>query len=252
MKSKHHSRLFLTALIFTALLFCPLISGKPSARAEEDRPVRIMCYGDSNTYGYDPDPGNDRYPASERWTGILQERLGGSCEIIEEGKNGRKTGYPDSITAAASEEGPQDLEARLEKNRPVDILVIMLGTNDCIPSAGLSAEEIAEGMEALVSAAEDQADEDGIPRPSVILVVPAAFNDELMERYPSQDIKEMIEKSHRIGDLYKEIAAKHNCLFVDGRDCVETSSLDGSHLTANGHRQLAGILYDVISGMENT
>jgi len=239
-------RTLLTAALLILFAGTGRAAGYTVVQAEDDRPVRIMCYGDSNTYGYDPEPGRDRYPESGRWPCILQQMLGDSYQIIEEGKNGRKTGYPDSTLAAAYEEGPLDLQTRLEKNQPVDMLIIMLGTNDCVPGAGLSAEEIAAGMEALVTAAEDQADAAGIPRPSIAIVVPAAFGSELLDLYPSRDIEETIEKSHRIGDLYEEIADRHNCLFVDARNGIETSLLDHSHLTENGHRQLASLIFNTI------
>lgn len=237
-------------IILTALLCLTIAAAfpAPASCAEAVRAVRILCYGDSNTYGYDPDPANDRYPVSRRWTGILQDRLGVNFQIIEEGKNGRATGYfPDGRTAAP-QEGPEDLTARLEKHQPVDILVIMLGTNDCAPGRGLQAEDIAAGMEALVIAAETWADQNETARPEIVIAAPPATNENILRvSYATQDAEDMYYKTRAIGELYKDIAERHGCLFADARD-AEVSGLDCTHLTETGHRQIADLLLDLLSG----
>ena len=240
----------------------------------QDRPVRVLCYGDSNTYGFDPDPYADRYPESVRWTGVLQEQLGDGFQIIEEGKNGRATGYqpgqgsdvpdiqeevPDAVYIPPSQEGPQDLLARLEIHQPVDILVIILGTNDCHPSYGLTAEEVAAGMEALVNTAESwaarySADETAASNNtgslSIVIIAPPVMDDEILNTPGiSQEAADYIRKSRAIGELYRQIAVNHNCTFVDARDGIELSPLDHLHLTEKGHAQLAQQLADVLGNI---
>ena len=214
--------------------------------AETAETVRILCYGDSNTYGYDPDPTNDRYAYSERWTGILQNRLGVNYQILEEGKNGRATGYfPDGRTAAP-EEGPEDLAAHLEKHQPVDILVIMLGTNDCAPGRGLRAEDVAAGLETLVIAAEKWADQNGAVRPEIVIAVPPAANENILHAsHAAQDLKDFYNKTREIGELYQDIAVRHNCLFADARS-AEVSEVDCTHLTKEGHKQVAELLLNIL------
>ena len=89
---------------------------------------RILCFGDSNTYGYRPDTG-ERYPEDIRWTGILKNRLRErGIEIIEEGLVGRTTVFEDSLRMGRR--GIDYLVPLLESHAPIDKLVLMLGTND--------------------------------------------------------------------------------------------------------------------------
>ena len=295
--------LLISACIFFSFGKVQVFAG-PDSRPDSgqstvtDRPVRILCYGDSNTYGYDPDPYADRYPENVRWTGILQEQLGENFQIIEEGKNGRATGYqpgqgtivpeelpgsgqktntpeelsgsgqktntPEELSGSfqensfrdntadvvfipASQEGPQDLRARLEMNRPVDILVIMLGSNDCRPSYGLTAEEVASGMDALVNTAENWAGHYTASTMSIVIVAPPVIDDEILSTSGgSQELLEYTQKARALGDLYRQVAESHNCVFVDARDGIEISILDHLHLTERGHAQLAQLMADVL------
>ena len=227
-------------LIAASLLyFC----GNTRVFAGPEQPVRVVCYGDSNTYGFDPDPYADRYPESVRWTCVLQEQLGNGWQIIEEGKNGRATGYRMDSVFMVNEEGPEDLVSRLEAHQPVDMLILMLGTNDCLPSYGLSAEEVAAGMEALILAVKAWAGQNGTVCPTILLVAPPVMDDSILQTSAgSQETAEYIRKVRELGDLYRQLAEKHACLFADARDGIELSSLDHLHLTEKGHAQLAALL----------
>ena len=89
----------------------------------------ILCFGDSNTYGYNPADGS-RFPEDVRWTGLLQEKAkGGGYRIIEEGLVGRTTIFEDSVRMGRK--GSDFLLPLLETHYPVDAVVLMLGTNDC-------------------------------------------------------------------------------------------------------------------------
>ena len=102
---------------------------------------RILCFGDSNTYGYRPDTG-ERYPEDIRWTGILKNRLRErGIEIIEEGLVGRTTVFEDSLRMGRR--GIDYLVPLLESHAPIDKLVLMLGTNDCKNTLCVTAEDIA-------------------------------------------------------------------------------------------------------------
>ena len=114
--------------------------------ASHDR-ISVLCYGDSNTYGYDPHTGG-RYPYDKRWTTLLGNLLGSRYEVIPEGLNGRTTAY--DRPGAAWKNGERSLIACLGTHKPVDYVIIMLGTNDCNADLGLSAGDIADGRETLV------------------------------------------------------------------------------------------------------
>ena len=112
-----------------------------------DRLINVLCYGDSNTYGYTPLTGT-RYEKDVRWTGVLQKMLGDEYCVIEEGCNGRTTIHDDPIEGWKN--GYDYLKPCLNSHRPVDVVILMLGSNDLKKCFKLSAKEIAEGAEALV------------------------------------------------------------------------------------------------------
>ena len=88
---------------------------------------RILCFGDSNTWGWNP-ANKERFDENSRWTGILKNKLGENYDIIEEGLNGRTTVWDDPIEGYKN--GKKHLPSCLESHRPLDIVVLMLGTND--------------------------------------------------------------------------------------------------------------------------
>lgn len=108
----------------------------------------ILCFGDSNTYGYNPADGS-RFPEDVRWTGLLQEKAkGGGYRIIEEGLVGRTTIFEDSVRMGRK--GSNFLLPLLETHYPVDAVVLMLGTNDCKTVYNASSHVIGKGMEVLL------------------------------------------------------------------------------------------------------
>lgn len=210
--------------------------------------LSVLCYGDSNTYGYDPETGG-RYPYEKRWTTLLGDMLGEKYEVIAEGLNGRTTAY--DRPGAAWKNGAGSFVACLGTHKPVDYIVIMLGTNDCNEELGLSAEDIAGGMETLVKLAEDEAPGLQGYVPEIIVAAPAAIQEDF-ERSPFADklTYESVRKSNDIGPLYREIAERHGTRFADATHDIEVSH-DCEHLTVKGHRQMAKLLfYTITSGLQ--
>src|SRR5688572_13370016 len=105
----------------------------------------ILCFGDSNTWGYVPGTGK-RYPRSERWPGVLQETLGNEFLIIEEGLNARTTTMDDPIRGGAIKNGLTYLRPCLESHAPIDLVLLLLGTNDLKHRFGLSAYDVAANV----------------------------------------------------------------------------------------------------------
>lgn len=212
--------------------------------AGHDR-ISVLCYGDSNTYGYDPETGG-RYPYEKRWTSLLGEMLGGRYEVISEGLNGRTTAYdrPD----AAWKNGASSFVACMGTHKPVDYLIIMLGTNDCNADLGLSAGDIAEGMETLVRLAEENAPALQGYVPQIIVAAPAAIGEDYRDSPFADNLtSESVRKSRDIAPLYEETARRHGCVFVNAEGTAEVSR-DCEHLTEEGHRQLAELFRDAITG----
>lgn len=215
---------------------------KRKKRPEE--PIAVLCYGDSNTYGYDPRTDGERYPSRVCWTTILAEMLGSDYKIIPEGLSGRTTAY-DRIDAPWKNGLPY-LTPCLATHKPVDYLTIMLGTNDCNVEMGLSAEDIAAGMEQLVATAETVTLTEQGYVPRIVVIVPAAIRPEIEGTTFDYQLDETsVEKSRAIAPLYRDIARRHGCLFLDA-SAVETSPIDCEHLTEQGHTQMAQLLFDLL------
>ena len=107
----------------------------------------ILCFGDSNTWGYNPE-NCQRFGPDERWTGILRNSLGEDYQVIEEGLNGRTTLWDDPIEGFKN--GLDYLMPCLESHKPFDLITIMLGTNDLKYRFSVSAFDIAESVGVLV------------------------------------------------------------------------------------------------------
>lgn len=203
----------------------------------------ILCYGDSNTYGHDP-RNSLRYKKELRWTTILQNLLGEDYEVINEGLNGRTTAY--NREDGAYMNGYTHLLACFATHKPVDYLIIMLGTNDCNKELHLTSNDIANGLEKLINLIENEGTLLQDIKPKIVIVTPACISEDYKTSpYFDQLDEESVKKSHEIEPLYKELARKHNCLYLDCSD-LEVSSLDSEHLTIDAHNELAHRLANLL------
>ena len=204
----------------------------------------ILCYGDSNTFGYNPTDGG-RYAYDKRWTTILGKLLGNEYLVIPEGLNGRTTAFdrPESFF----QNGYPYLAPCLTSHKPLDTVVIMLGTNDCNVELGLAVSQIGEGMELLVKTVRDTCMSEQGFIPNIILVAPAAvLPDYKGTPFEDQLDDKSIEKTHLLAGEYKKIADKYGCTLLDCTNALEVSKLDCEHLTEAGHKQLAEMLYKTL------
>ncbi|MBP5750732.1 MAG: acylhydrolase, partial [Firmicutes bacterium] len=171
----------------------------------------ILCYGDSNTYGYDPSNGF-RYPADVRWTGVLKGLLGPEYTLIEEGCNGRTTVFDDPLEGWKN--GLDYLKPCLNSHKPIDIVVMMLGSNDLKDCFGASAAEIADGAGVLVRTIQEFTQLKQGYVPAIVLVSPPYIGSGLNESpfsYAFDDTA--IERSHRFAAEYKRVADQYGCVF---------------------------------------
>src|SRR6188768_466661 len=134
----------------------------------------VVCYGDSNTHGADPIT-HGRFPRDVRWPGVLASELGDAAAVIEEGLNGRTTLWDDPFMDFRN--GKPYLLPCLRSHQPVDVLVLMLGTNDLKTIFGRAAHEIAAGAGALVDIALTSGTGPGGGPPAVLLVAPPRLGD---------------------------------------------------------------------------
>ena len=205
----------------------------------------IVCFGDSNTHGYCADPadcadGGDRFNEEERWTCLLQKALGEDYLVIEEGLSGRTTVFPDPLHESMS--GLDVICACLMSHEPVDLLVIMLGTNDTKERLGANAACIGIGMERLVAKAKTvEAWRDG--KPNILVICPPHIGEGLLDHpFGAAMGLGCPEKSRALAPYYKELADRLGCAFLDAEGIAEFNKLDCMHLTRRGHRQLAEAL----------
>lgn len=209
----------------------------------------IVCFGDSNTHGYCADPadtvtGGARFDESERWTHLLQEALGSEYLVLEEGLSGRTTVFQDALHE--SMDGLSVIYSTLMSHEPVDLLVIMLGTNDTKERLGVNAACIAIGMERLVRKAQSvMCWTDN--KPNILIVCPPHILPEMYENPCGVPMgKGCIEKSQELAGYLEETAKLVGASFLDAQGIAEFNKVDGMHLTAKGHRQLAAKLAQII------
>lgn len=199
----------------------------------------ILCYGDSNTYGYDPATGF-RYPYEQRWTTILQKCLGDEALVIPEGLNGRTTCFEDEIRPGRN--GAVYLEPCLHTHGPIDLVVLMLGTNDLKIRFQLTPNDIGKAIDRLIRMIlyiTPQKRTDGKPS-RILLLSPPHLGSNLREMESGEEMgyERGIEYSRRLAPIYKKWAEFHEIDFLDAARYAEPSELDAGHLSAESHRSL--------------
>ena len=205
----------------------------------------ILCFGDSNTWGYSPVDGT-RYPLDIRWTGVLQKSLGADYRVIEEGLNGRTTFINEDERPLRS--GSDVLQIILESHRPLDFVIIMLGTNDLKTEFNLSVEDIAQGAKALCEMVlNSEYLADNIPQ--ILLVSPTHIGSTIM---PDQEefFNQAREKSLQFAEHYEKAVAEIGVHFLDAANIVEPSKVDGVHWDADQHIKFGKHISDKIKHLE--
>lgn len=212
-------------------------------------PLTILCYGDSNTYGYDPTSCR-RYGETVRWPKLLAGLLGEDFRVIEEGCNGRTAAYrPED---SPWKYGPDTLLPCINTHKPVDLLILMLGTNDLKKQFHPDAETIARSIRQMVLTAKDFTKEKQHFQANVLLISPpkvlpgivdGPFRDNFDETAP------LTRKQFPV--LLQKIAEETGCHFLDAAENSETSPLDCLHLSAKGHEILAEAIYHKICAFIN-
>lgn len=205
----------------------------------------VVCFGDSNTYGYDAAT-TGRYPKSVRWPGVLAAELGEGVEVIEEGLNGRTTIWDDPYLDGRN--GRAYLVPCLRSHAPIDLVVIMLGTNDTKSIFGRTPAEIASGAQALVDLALRSATGPDGAAPLVLLVCPPAPG-QVTDRSELWGFGEARAKGERMPASYRTAAAIAGVAFLDAGPVAEVDPTDGVHLTPAGHAALGRAVAGAVRGL---
>jgi lysophospholipase L1-like esterase len=204
----------------------------------------ILCYGDSNTWGYNAET-KDRFSAELRWTGVLQQQMGEGYHIIEEGLNGRTTVWDDPIMGGGKN-GKEYLIPCLESHRPLDLVIIMLGSNDLKSIFSLSAYDIASGAGALADIVlKSDAGYQG-KAPKVLLISPGLVGETITESWLADMFSNdrSVNTSKKFATYYKQVADEHGCEYMDAAPIVSASPIDAVHFDANSHRKLGEAVAD--------
>ena len=207
----------------------------------------ILCYGDSNTYGFDPRIGF-RYPEGVRWTSVLAGLLGSDYRVIVEGCNGRTTIFDDPLEGWKN--GLDYLKPCLNSHKPVDIVILMLGSNDLKETFHASAEEIADGAGVLVKTIQEFTEEKQEFVPKIVLVSPPEIGEGIRHSaFYGSFLENAIGRSKEFPDAYRRLADTYGCIFFDAAAHIRPSETDSLHLDPEGHRVLAERLNDVIKNI---
>jgi len=199
----------------------------------------ILCYGDSNTHGLESRT-KLRFSEEERWTCLLQKYLGPDYHIIEEGLNGRTTVFEDPLYEGLN--GLAYLYPCIMSHKPLDLLIIMLGTNDVKERFGATPDNVGRGMERLIQKAIDtrEAFRDNTPK-ILLLAPPPILQGYDLTAVAGQMGKNCVEKSRALAEEYRKVAELKGCHFLDAGtlDGVEMSPYDCMHLSLDAHKNLA-------------
>lgn len=202
----------------------------------------VLLFGDSNTWGFIPGTDANRMPWGARIPETVQAKAGAGFRIVEEALSGRMTAWDDPLTPDRN--GARQLPFLLEAHRPLDLVSIMLGTNDLKHYMNLGPLDSAMGQNLLVDIIEAARCGPGGVRPGILLIAPP-----LVVETPTPFghlFDGAIEKSRGFAAAYREIAKQRRCLFLDAGALVQTSTRDGIHLEAEAHRKLGEAIGEAI------
>ncbi len=197
----------------------------------------IICYGDSNTFGYNPKNGS-KYDENTRWTAVLQKNSGLEYKIVNEGMPNR-TGFvdnPEGVLFSAQKHLPQVLS----KIKNIYLLILAIGTNDLQFQYNINSVAIEKGLENLIRAAKEKTT-------NIIVIAPIILSENILNGYFSSMFdKKSIEKSKEAAEIYKQTADKNHCIYFDINKYVVPSDFDGLHYDENSHKIIADKLYELI------
>ena len=206
----------------------------------------ILCYGDSNTWGTigrwtKSDEPSERFDENTRWTSVLQNELGESFHVISEGLGGRTTIYP--VKGEEWKNGEAYLTPCLLSHRPLDLVIIMLGTNDLHLQAPMTMEALPAGITRLNDIVQSLPKAGRGNQPAKILVIapvevrPSAPNGrtEVYRKFHGDEGRRI---SLSFPEVYEKIAREKGCYFLNAQDFAEPCPADGVHMDKNSHIRL--------------
>lgn len=206
----------------------------------------VLCYGDSLTWGYDPEA-IGRHAYEHRWPSVLQKALGDRVRIIAEGLNGRTTAFDDHL-ADCDRNGARVLPTILQTHAPLDLVIIMLGSNDMKPVVAGSAFAACQGIARLVRLIRNHIWPFEFDGPDILIVAPPMLCETANAPFAASYAGGVAE-SAKLATLYRDLADELGCGFFDGSSVAKTTPLDGVHMDAENTRALGRGLEPIVRMM---
>ncbi|MGX5666008.1 SGNH/GDSL hydrolase family protein [Rhizobium daejeonense] len=206
----------------------------------------VLCYGDSLTWGYDPE-NMGRHAHEDRWPSVLQGALGASVSVITEGLNGRTTAYDDHL-ADCDRNGVKLLPSVLETHKPLDLVILMLGTNDMKQTVAGTAIAAAKGIGRLIRQVRLHDWGFDFEGPDVLVVSPPPVCETANAAFAAT-FRGALDESAMLASLYRDLADENGCGFFDAGLVAKTTPLDGIHLDAANTRAIGRGLEPVVRMM---
>jgi lysophospholipase L1-like esterase len=204
------------------------------------RPARILAFGDSLTWGRIANR-PERHGDDVRWPRVLEAMLGGHATVIEEGLNGRRIAHDDPLRPYRS--GISLLPLFIECHAPLDLVILLLGTNDSQRQHSLAPYDVARSMRMLAQVAQRPPVEPGMPVPKVLIVAPPVVR---MPDDPDHEANFFMEgapeKTALLATYYRRIAADIDATFFDAATVATVTGEDGIHLDAGNTRAIGRAL----------
>jgi len=198
---------------------------------------KIICYGDSNTFGFNPVDGT-RYGEDTRWTALLQKKLSSEYKIINEGCCDR-TGFiknPKGFIFSGNKHFPKFIS----NQKDIDVLIFWVGTNDLQSQYNITMGTIEKGLEDIIDLASEKAK-------NIIIIPPVILSENVLEGSFSFQFNETsVTKSRKIGRIFRQLANVKQCLYFDINKITSPSDFDGLHYDETSHKLIACSLYDFI------
>jgi lysophospholipase L1-like esterase len=216
---------------------------------------RVLVFGDSNAWGWQATAEGapaTRLPDAQRWAGVIQTGLGVNYKVIVDGLNGRTVNisYPEKVATLSGAEfsGENTLRLALAREAPLDLVLIMLGTNDVQDELGRKPDEIAEGIGKLVSIV--RKDYAGVftkyGAPKVLVIVPPPIGDVSKTPFKDAFAGEAQRKSEQLSAAIHRVAQRENFPVFDAGQTIKIRSIDGLHLTEQDHSHFGKVLVPVV------
>jgi lysophospholipase L1-like esterase len=210
--------------------------------SNEEKVKTILCFGDSITWGYNPEDGT-RYEYSLTWPGVMEKELGGGYKVITEAITGRTTCW--DLPYSPYRNGKEFLPMLLESHSPLDLVIVMLGLNDLMKLVGKSADESAWGMLSLVR--EILSPVFGGSPPKILIIAPPAIRK--LSEFNKMVFGGMEEESKKLADCYKTVAEVTKSEFLDSNKYISISGSDGLHPLPDQYKILGKVIADKVSDM---